>query len=172
MPNRKEIDFYGCAGELLHRLRGEGALCCVADGGGARNVITLGWGLVGPFYHGHPVFAVAVTPQRHSWRFLEEGTAFTVAVPDDRCGQAVRVCGTRSGREGDKFRMAGLTAVDGLRVPSPSLLECPVNVECMIYWRVRPPHGILTPEHRRRPLGEQHTIYFAEVVGTFAWEEE
>jgi len=31
---------------------------------------------------------------------------------------------------------------------------------------------LLTPEHRRRPLEQQHTIYFAEVLGTYRWEAD
>ena len=50
---------------------------------------------------------------------------------------------------------------------APSIAECPINVECRIYHKQRPPHYLLTPEHRRNPLEEQHTIYFGEVLGTY-----
>jgi hypothetical protein len=29
---------------------------------------------------------------------------------------------------------------------------------------------LLTPEHRQRPIEQQHTIYFAEVLGTYGWK--
>lgn len=167
----EELDFWDCTQELLKRLRsgGGGVLCTVGDHEGERNLLTLGWGQVGPFYHGNPVFIIAVAPGRYSWRFLEATPEFVIAVPDDALRPAVDLCGTKSGRDMDKFEASGLTPIASSQVRPPSVLECPVNIECRIYTRVAPPHTLLTPEHRRQPIAEQHTIYFAEVLGTFRW---
>jgi flavin reductase (DIM6/NTAB) family NADH-FMN oxidoreductase RutF len=146
-------------------------LCTVVDAAGQQNLLTLGWGLVGPSYHAHPIFAIAITPLRHSWRFLEEVPEFVIAVPGDDLREAVSLCGTQSGRDMDKFRSAGLTPVSSVHVRAPSIRECPIHVECRVYARVAPPHMLLTPEHRQRPVEQQHTIYFAEVLGTFGWAE-
>jgi len=169
MNQRKNLDFWACASEILHRMRFGGVLCTVADARGKCNVLTLGWGLIGPQYHDHPIFVIAITPLRYSWRFLEEVPEFVIAVPDDSLTQATELCGTKSGRDLDKFRAAGLTAVPSVHVKAPSILECPINVECCVYTRVHPPHLLLTPEHRERPVNEQHTIYFAEVLGTYGY---
>ncbi len=165
----KELDFWSCTGEILNRFHKGGVLCSVIDQAGRPNLITLGWGQIGPFYHGHPVLTIAVTPQRHSWHALEEVPEFTIAVPDDALAEAVALCGRTSGRDLDKFQAAGLTAVPGQQVRSFSVLECPVNLECRTYARIHPPHLLLTPEHRSRPVEQQHTIYFAEVLGTWGW---
>jgi flavin reductase (DIM6/NTAB) family NADH-FMN oxidoreductase RutF len=167
METRNELNFWDEANEMLARLRDEGVLCTVIDKTGRINVITLGWGLIGPSYHGHPVLAIAIAPQRFSWRFLEEIPEFTIAVPDDPIRKSVDICGTLSGRNADKFMAAGLTPVPGHFVQTPSILECPVNIECRVYTKVTPPHNLLTPEHRKAPLDHQHTIYFSEVLGTF-----
>ena len=169
MIERVELDFWAHTGEILTRMRNGGGLCTVVDEQGEKNVLTLGWGQIGPFYHNHPVFVIAVTPLRYSWRFLEQVHEFVIAVPNDALQGAVKLCGTRSGRDVDKFEAAGLTSVPSVHVRAPSILECPLNVECRIYARVAPPHMLLTPEHRQRPVQEQHTIYFAEVLGTFGW---
>ena len=171
MVHRIELDFWDLADEILYRMRSVngGALCTVADRTGADNVLTLGWGLIGPAYRGHPVFAIAVAPPRYSWRFLEDVPEFVIAVPDDSLRQAADLCGTASGRNLEKFGAAGLTRVPSCHVRPPSILECPINVECRTYHSVAPPHYLLTPEHRQRPLGEQHTIYFAEVLGTYRY---
>jgi len=169
MSEVKELDFWACTGEILNRMRpgGGGVLCTVADKAGRENVLTLGWGQIGPFYHDHPVFIIAVAPMRYSWRFLEEVREFVIAVPDDALRSAVDLCGTKSGRDLDKFQAAGLTPVPSVHVQPPSIAECPINVECRIYTTITPPHMLLTPEHRQRPLEQQHTIYFAEVLGTY-----
>jgi flavin reductase (DIM6/NTAB) family NADH-FMN oxidoreductase RutF len=49
-------------------------------------------------------------------------------------------------------------------VKAPLIKECSINIECKVYTKVCPPHMLLTPEHRKRPVEEQHTIYFAEVL--------
>ena len=171
MRTRVELDFWSCTDEILRRMRDGGVLCTVVDRDGRQNVLTLGWGQVGPSYHGHPIFTIAVTPLRYSWRFLEEVPEFVIAVPDDRLRGAANLCGTRSGRDLDKFEAAGLTPVPSLHVRAPSVLECPINVECSVYTSIAPPHMLLTPEHRQRPVEQQHTIYFAEVLGTYGWKE-
>lgn len=166
----EELDFWACAQQTLAHMRSGGVLCTVVDKAGRRNILTLGWGQIGPSYHGHPIFIIAVTPLRYSWRFLEEVPEFVIAVPDDTLKSAVDLCGTRSGRNLDKFKATGLTAVPSMHVKAPSILECPTNIECRIYDRIIPPHEILTPEHRQRPLDEQHTIYLAEVLGAYCWK--
>lgn len=167
MNDRVELDFWEHTGEILHRMRHGGVLCTVVDQAGQQNLLTLGWGQIGPNYHGHSIFIIAVAPPRYSWRFLEEVPEFVISVPDDALQDAVAFCGTRSGRDMDKFVASGLTPVPSVHVQAPSILECPINVECRIYTRVAPPHMLLTPEHRRKPVEERHTIYFAEVLGTY-----
>ena len=164
-----ELTFWDHTDEILERFRKGGVLCTVVDNRENINVITLGWGQIGPFYHGHPVLTIAITPQRYSWRFLEEVPEFVIGVPDDSLRSAADLCGTKSGRDMDKFKEAGLTPVPSQSVKAPSIKECPINIECRVYTTVRPPHLLLTPEHRKRPVAEQHTIYFSEVLGTYSY---
>lgn len=169
MFERTSLDFWRHSEEILSRMRYGGVLCTVVDEAGEQNVITLGWGQIGPFYHGHPVFVIAITPLRYSWRFIEDVPEFVIAVPDDSLQEAVLLCGTKSGRDMDKFAAADLTPTPSVEVQPPSIVECPLNIECRVYAKIAPPHQLLTPEHRQRPVGEQHTIYFAEVLGTYGW---
>jgi len=166
---RGKIDFYGCAEEIIRRMQNSGVLCTVADEEGNTNVLTLGWGQVGRAYEGDPIFIIAITPLRYSFRFIEEVGEFVIAVPDDSLRAAADLCGTKSGRDMDKFAAAGLTRVQSAHVAAPSIAECPINVECRVYARVAPPHELLPPSHRERPLTEQHTIYFARVLGTYRY---
>jgi len=167
MVKREELDFWAYTSEILNRMRHGGVLCTVADKAGKQNLLTLGWGQIGPFYHGNPVFIIAVAPMRYSWQFLEEVPEFVIAVPDDALRSEVDLCGTKSGRDLDKFKVTGLTPLPSVHVQPASIAQCPINVECRVYTTIAPPHMLLTPEHRQRPLEEQHTIYFAEVLGTY-----
>ncbi len=169
MTERQSISLYDAAENVLHRMRHGGILCTVIDHQGADNVLTLGWGQIGPAYHDHPICIIAITPRRYSWRFIQEVPEFVLGIPDDDLQDAVALCGTKSGRDMDKFEAANLTRVPSVHVKAPSIRECPINIECRAYTRVMPPHELLTPEHRRWPVEEQHTIYFAEVLGTYRW---
>jgi flavin reductase (DIM6/NTAB) family NADH-FMN oxidoreductase RutF len=42
------------------------------------------------------------------------------------------LCGTRTGRDTDKFAETGLTPVPADRVRPPLIKECPLNVECRL----------------------------------------
>ena len=65
---REELDLYEHANEILRRMANGGVLCTVCDGEGRENLLTLGWGQVGRSYRRNPMFAIAVTPLRYSWR--------------------------------------------------------------------------------------------------------
>ena len=173
MKEREELIFWDYASEILRRMSNKGVLCTVVDNEGQQNALTLGWGLIGPNYEGHSIFTIAVTPQRYSWIFLEDVPEFVIAVPDDTQTDALDFCGVESGYDfDDKLGAAGLTPVPSVHVRAPSILEFPINVECRIYTSVAPPHMLLTPRHRERPAEEQHTIYFAQVMGIYGWKTD
>ena len=137
---------------------------------GRPNVMTIGWLLLGRSYHGNPIAVVAVRPARYTFKLLDEVEEFVIAVPAPELEKAVAYCGEKSGRDVDKFKETGLTPIPSVNVKPPSIKECTLNIECRIYNKTRPPHYILTPEHRKAPISEQHTIYFAEVLGTYRYE--
>ena len=91
-----------------------------------------GQGQIGSFYHEHPVFIIAVTQKRYSWRFLQEVPEFVIAVPDDSLRSALHLCGTRSGCDIDKFNASGLTPVPSMHVQAPSIAECPIVLNLRI----------------------------------------
>ena len=152
------------------RLRDGGLLLTAVGRYGRPNPMTVSWWLFGRFYHHNPVSVVAVKPIRYTFGLLEQVPEYVVSVLDSQWRDAVDFCGTRSGRDVDKFEAVGLTPAQSLHVRVPSIKEAAVNFECRQYHVQRPPHGILTPEHRERPLGEQHSIYFAEVLAIQCWQ--
>ncbi len=169
--SRKEVEFADVIDPLYRHTNsqagGKGVLLTSIGGDGRSNVMTIGWGLYGWFYHSHPVAVAAVRPACHTFKLLDEVEEFVLCVPTEEIAEAVAFCGTASGRDFDKFKQTGLTPVPSTHVKPVSIAECPIHVECRIYHKQRPPHFILTPEHRQKPLEAQHTIYFAEVLGTF-----
>ena len=102
-------------------------LCSV--GGGKDNIITLA--LCHVFSFKPPLIGIGVAPKRHSYGLLRDGKDFAVNVPTRAQLDAVKVCGSRSGRRVDKFKAAGLTREKASRISSPLIAECPVSIECV-----------------------------------------
>jgi flavin reductase (DIM6/NTAB) family NADH-FMN oxidoreductase RutF len=142
-----------------------GVLLVTCDRHGNPNVMTIGWLLLGRSYYKHPVAVIAVRPATYTYQLLDLVDEFVIAVPTSELADAVAYCGKQSGRVVDKFTVTSLTPVPSKYVAPPSIQECSVNIECRIYHKQHPPHQLLTPNHRKAPVSEQHTIYFAEVLG-------
>ena len=85
--------------ELLHR---PGLLLAARDSQGRANAMTIGWGTLGIIWS-LPIFAVLVRPSRFTYGLIEDAQAFSVNVPTRAMYDWVAVCGTRSGRDMDKF---------------------------------------------------------------------
>jgi flavin reductase (DIM6/NTAB) family NADH-FMN oxidoreductase RutF len=106
------------------------AMVTCADNQGHANVITLAW--VGVACSVPPMLTIAVRPERFSRKMLQETREFVVNVPSTDLAWAVDYCGTRSGRNEDKFAAAGLTPAPATRVKAPLIAECPINMECVV----------------------------------------
>ena len=82
-------------------------LITVKDGEGA-NAMTASWGGVGILWNKSVAF-LFVRPQRHTHTLLEREERFSLCFLPEAYRDALRICGTKSGRDGDKLAAAGLT---------------------------------------------------------------
>lgn len=76
--------------------------------------------------------AFSVAPERHTFKNLNEVKEFVVNVPDERMIKEVWICGTKSGRNTDKFALAKLETEESARVRPPRIKGCPVQLECKV----------------------------------------
>ncbi len=114
------------------------------------NIITLAW--VGVVNSSPPMITAAVRPNRYSHDIIRKTGEFTVNLARaDQAGLADG-CGTRSGRDMDKFEHFNLTAVRGTLRQAPMIEECPISMECRV---------------ERLVELESHTVFFANVVATY-----
>jgi len=156
------------AEDTMRVLRGCGCLLVSGDVEEA-NVMTIGWGLIGPLW-GRPFFVVAVRPSRRTFRFIERAGDFTVNVPKKGMEEIADYCGSVSGREHDKFNEKNLTLKPGKKVGSPVISECGVHYECKVAYKTKVipsglPQNILRDSY---PDGNYHTLYFGEILYTSA----
>lgn len=168
---RKKVDDFKFLGET-DRLMRSGGLLLVSEGEeGKPNAMTIGWGLLGTMW-GKPFFTVAVRLSRHTHKLLEESGSFTVCLPAKGMENVLEVCGTKSGRDMDKFKELGLTAKRGLSVDAPYIEECPVHYDCEVSFKteVRPGQLVKELESDVYPTGNYHVLYYGLIKGVYAEE--
>ena len=71
------------------------------------NTMTASWGGVGYLWN-KPVVFVFVRPERYTFEFIERCDCFTLSFLCEEYREAYKVCGSRSGRDTDKVKEAGL----------------------------------------------------------------
>lgn len=77
------------------------------------NTMTIGWCGLGRIWN-VPACTVYVRPERYTYEFMERCGYFTVSVlPKAMKSTVLAYCGTRSGRDVDKFKECGLTVEYG-----------------------------------------------------------
>lgn len=97
---------------------------------GPPNIITLGWAM--PTSWEPLLCAISIGLTRFSHELLEQVPEFVLTFPAEDMEAAMRVCGTESGRDVDKFRETGLTARAASVVRPPLIEEAVTNMECKV----------------------------------------
>lgn len=134
------------------------------------DTMVIGWGGVN-IYWGKPVFIVAVRKSRYTHSQIENTNEFTVSVPSgDGLRKQLAFCGSKSGRDYDKFKECGLTEVAGQKVNTPVIGECKLHYECKVVYKQD-----MIPENLDKVLNDRfypdyHTFYFGEIVSCYLTE--
>jgi flavin reductase (DIM6/NTAB) family NADH-FMN oxidoreductase RutF len=100
------------------------------DKEGRPNVMTVAWG--GICCSKPPCLSISVRAATYTHGNLMARKAFTVSVPSRDHVAAADYFGVVSGREGDKFAVAGLTPVRSVLVDAPYVGEFPLVLECKV----------------------------------------
>ena len=152
-------------GEALDLLKDPGLLLVGAGKDGRPNAMTIGWGTVGIIW-AKPIFAVLVRYSRFTFQVLEESDSFTVCVPAPEHYDAVDFCGTKSGRDYDKFSECNLTALPSSTISAPGIAGCPLIYECKIVHTndVVPENLDANIKAGSYAQGDYHRIYYGEIL--------
>lgn len=141
---------------------------------GSFNAMTISWGSVGQIWN-KPFFQVLVRPTRYTRGFMDSNDNFTLCVLPPEFKPALSIMGSKSGRDCDKVKEAGLTPIASSLVSAPGFAEAELIVECRkMYWQDIDPAHFLDPGIQANyPKLDYHRIYFGEIValhGTNAWK--
>ena len=85
---------------------------------------------------GKPIFTVFVRKSRHTHHIIEQSGEFTVSIPmKDNLKNALAICGSKSGRDLDKFKEANIYPVKGKIVSTPVIADCGMYFECKVIYK-------------------------------------
>lgn len=133
------------------------------------NTMTIGWGGVLQFW-GRSVFLAPVRLSRYTHDPIANTGYFTVSIPGEgELKKAAAFCGARSGRDHDKFKECGLTAIEGRSVPVPVIGECTLHIECRVLQSQELDLGRLDGHDRVKWYrdGDTHTLYIGEILACY-----
>jgi flavin reductase (DIM6/NTAB) family NADH-FMN oxidoreductase RutF len=105
-------------------------LATCVDSEGKANIITLGMYM--SISLDPTLVCIGVSPKRYSHDLIDESGEFVVNVPSIDLEKEAHFCGTKSGRDVDKFAETGLTPVPAKTVKPPLIKECFGHLECRV----------------------------------------
>lgn len=94
------------------------------------NVMTAAW--TGIICTEPTLVYVSIRPSRLSNELIRQTGEFVINVPTVELAKAVDLCGVKSGRDIDKFKLAGLTAEKCSVVSAPQVAQAPISLECKV----------------------------------------
>lgn len=131
------------------------------------NTMTISWGSIG-FMWRKPVFMVLVRESRYTNEFMKNGESFTVGIPYEKNkSEALKICGTKSGRDIEKEKEAGIKFIKSKKVKTPIIEGCEKYYECKIVFKNTMNLDDLDKEFVKTFYdGETkgHVLYFGEIV--------
>jgi flavin reductase (DIM6/NTAB) family NADH-FMN oxidoreductase RutF len=94
------------------------------------NIITLAWQT--PLGKNPPLVGICVSQSHYSHDIIKNSGEFVINIPTVDILDKVHYCGTVSGKDEDKFKGSGLTAVPAKEINSSLIDECVGHIECKI----------------------------------------
>lgn len=136
-----------------------GAFLCSQD-----NVMVASWGLVGVMW-GKRVFVAPVRESRYTKECIDRSSSFAVCIPRPfDMLDAIKFCGSKSGREYDKWAECGLEKRKAKSIDATLVEGCDKYLECKVICKIPMDGADISAVEKWYPYGDLHTLYFGEIV--------
>ena len=151
-------------GENAFKLIGTDWMLITAGSTSSFNAMTASWGGIGVLWHKN-VCTIYVRPQRYTYEFLEKNDNFTLSFFSEKYKDALKLCGSKSGRDSDKIKEAGITPVE-TENGSVFFQEASLVIECRkIYYLDIDPENFIDPSIAENyPNKDYHRMYIGEIL--------
>lgn len=164
----KKADYMSVAEQAMKQIK-KGAFLTVKAGSDL-NTMTIGWATIGIVWQ-KPIFMVAVRNSRHTFTIIENADDFTVSVPSKNMTDEIMFCGTKSGRDINKFKECKLAIKDSRSIFSPIINIPGIHFECKIVFKSPMDPTLLIDEYEKLyPEKDYHTLYFGEILDCYEIE--
>ncbi|MDH3892819.1 MAG: flavin reductase family protein [candidate division Zixibacteria bacterium] len=148
----------------VFKLIGEDWMLVTAGSLDSFNTMTASWGGMGVLWNKNICWCV-IRPQRYTYQFAEKADRFTLSFFDPQYRDALKFCGTKSGRDVDKMTATGLTPVAS-ETGAVYYQQARLVLECRKdYIHDLDPANFLYPYIKHEyPGADYHRLYLGEVV--------
>lgn len=142
---------------------GDDWMLVTAGNDSAFNTMTASWGELGVLW-GRPVATCFIRPQRYTKEFVDQSDDFTLSFFGEEQRDALKVCGSTSGRDTDKVLDAGLSPmqVDG----SMAFEEAQLVIVCHKLYAQQLDKACFTAPRvyeDNYPADDLHTLYVGSI---------
>ncbi|UCD33363.1 MAG: flavin reductase family protein [Desulfobacterales bacterium] len=158
----KSVDYMAVAERAMSHIK-KGVFLTVKSGE-MINTMTIGWATFGYIWR-KPIMMIAVRSTRHTFGIIEKANDFTVSIPWENMAKEITFCGTKSGRDFDKFKACSLSVVESQSVGSPIIKVQGLHYECKIIFKAAMDPDYLAETYEALyPEKDYHTLYFGEIL--------
>jgi flavin reductase (DIM6/NTAB) family NADH-FMN oxidoreductase RutF len=149
------------------KMLGEDWMLITAGTDAQFNMMTASWGGLGVLY-GKPVAICFINPARYTYQLMEKNDTYTLTFYTEAYREALKYCGSNSGRDMDKVKGSGLTPIT---VPSggKAFSEAWLIVECRkLVGQSLSPDALFDENVKSDWAGKQlHKMYIGEIVNVW-----
>lgn len=135
------------------------------------NTMTASWGGMGWLWN-KPVAFLFIRPERYTHQFIDTNDRLTLSFFPEECRKALQICGSKSGRDMDKVKEAGLTATS-LESGAVTFQEARMTLDCRKLFKSEMEAAnfidkdILERWYNDMPGGGMHTVYVVEIESVY-----
>lgn len=131
------------------------------------NTMTISWAAIGRIWN-KPVLIVTVRYSRHTYKLIDNSNQFTVSFPDSgKLSKELSLCGTKSGRDIDKFSECGFKPIEAATVVPPLIDKCKIHMECNVIYRQAMEPGMIDKAIKKSFYDgndDYHVMYYGEIT--------
>ncbi len=131
------------------------------------NTMTVSWGALGEIWGKDAAF-VFIRPQRYTFEFIEREEFFTLSFFSEEFRDALKICGSKSGRDTDKIAATGLTPVFTDGTVTFEQAEYTVVCRKMASQFIDPAGFEDKNIEKNYASGDYHKVYIGEIVKVYA----
>ena len=162
----KRIDAHKIPGNIIKMLTDDWML--VTAGNTEKfNMMTANWGGLGSMF-GKPVAFCFIDPTRHTFELMENNDTYTFTFYSEAHRDALKICGSKSGKSVDKVAETGLTPIT-TNTGSRAFSEAWLVIECKkIISQTITPEAISDPEIKKSWSGKQlRKMFVGEIINVW-----